>query len=369
MKRTIAKFAKAVGTPVSVVAMLTLLPAGAHADVIFEHNGHTYKLVETPMTWGEASDSAKAMALGSERGYLAQIESASENDAIVRALMSRLTEKKLDETIAEDGSNAPFIWLGASDDIEGQWRWSNGGEQFWAGDFNGSPVSGRYSNWGVQPDDAGGSEDALAIGLADWPDPFYDLGETGQWNDLNKDTPLFALIEFDALSDLKVTIGGPSGGDALSGLGAIKGWALSSDGVQSIDVSIDDNFLFNVPYGDARPDVGKAFPDIEGADTSGYSASFNFSRLEAGMHRLTVKATDSFGSVREKSTTFEVARFDSSFIGKNDAVELGWSRDVSTLGSAIIVRGALIDGAFYDIKLEWRTSTQNFEIVEVKKSL
>ena len=56
-------------------------------------------------------------------------------------------------------------------------------------------------------------------------------------------------------------------------------------------------------------------------------------------------------------------------IYKNDAVELGWSRDVSTLGSAIIVRGALIDGAFYDIKLEWRTSTQNFEIVGVEKSL
>ena len=369
MKRTIAKFAKILGTPVSVATALTLLPAGAHADLIFEHDGHTYKLVETPMTWSEASDSATAMTLGNETGYLAQIESAGENDAIVNALISHLTEEKLDETIAEDGSNAPFIWLGASDEVEGRWRWSTSGEQFWAGDFNGDAVSGRYTNWGVQPDDAGNSEDGLAIGLADWPDPFYDLGDTGQWNDLNKDTPLFSLVEFDAVSDLKVTIGGPSGGDVYSGVGVIKGWALSSDAIQSIDVLIDDNFVFSVPYGDSRPDVGKAFPDIEGADASGYSAPLNFSRLEAGEHRLTVRATDSFGSVREKSTTFKVARFDSSFIGENDAVELGWSRDVSTLGSAIIVRGALIDGTFYDIKLEWRTSTQNFELVAAEKSL
>jgi len=38
MKRTIAKFAQALGTPVSVVAALTLLPAGAHADLLFEHD-------------------------------------------------------------------------------------------------------------------------------------------------------------------------------------------------------------------------------------------------------------------------------------------------------------------------------------------
>ena len=39
--------------------MLTLLPAGAHADRVFEHDGHTYRLVELPATWSEASAAAK----------------------------------------------------------------------------------------------------------------------------------------------------------------------------------------------------------------------------------------------------------------------------------------------------------------------
>ena len=67
MKRTIAKLAKTVGTPVSVVTALTLLPAGAHADLIFEHDGHTYKLIETPATWDEATAAANAMTWATMR--------------------------------------------------------------------------------------------------------------------------------------------------------------------------------------------------------------------------------------------------------------------------------------------------------------
>ena len=46
MRRTIAAIA------------LSLLSAGAFADLIFEHEGHTYKLVESPASWGEATATA-----------------------------------------------------------------------------------------------------------------------------------------------------------------------------------------------------------------------------------------------------------------------------------------------------------------------
>ena len=68
--------------------------------------------------------------------------------------------------MANDDSGAAFIWLGGSDAAqEGRWAWVNNDEQFWAGDFNGSPVAGRFANWGIQPDNAHGDEDSLAIGL------------------------------------------------------------------------------------------------------------------------------------------------------------------------------------------------------------
>ena len=39
--------------------LLTLLSAGAHADLIFEHDGHTYKLIESAATWEQARTSLK----------------------------------------------------------------------------------------------------------------------------------------------------------------------------------------------------------------------------------------------------------------------------------------------------------------------
>ncbi len=132
MKRTIAKLAKTVGTPVSVVTALTLLPAGAHADLIFEHDGHTYKLVETPATWDEAAAAANAMTLGDDAGYLARIDSAAENLAILEAVSAHLNPAQLANSIPDDGSEAAFVWLGGSDaEREGQWTWSNNGDPFW----------------------------------------------------------------------------------------------------------------------------------------------------------------------------------------------------------------------------------------------
>ncbi|MDC0411520.1 hypothetical protein OAM23_04450, partial [Luminiphilus sp.] len=65
MRRTIAAIA------------LSLLSAGAFADLIFEHKGHTYKLVENPASWDDARASAAEMSLGEEVGYLARIDSAA----------------------------------------------------------------------------------------------------------------------------------------------------------------------------------------------------------------------------------------------------------------------------------------------------
>ena len=49
MKRTIAAIA------------LSLLSAGALADLIFEHEGHTYRLVENPASWDEVLETYESI--------------------------------------------------------------------------------------------------------------------------------------------------------------------------------------------------------------------------------------------------------------------------------------------------------------------
>ena len=369
MKRIIAKFAKTLGTPVSMVAALTLLSAGAQADLVFEHGGHTYKLVELPATWHEAAAAAEAMSLAGDAGYLARIDSAAENQAILAAVSTHLSPAQLANSIPNDGSEAAFVWLGGSDaEREGQWTWTNNGDPFWQGDFNGSPVGGRYTNWGIQPDNAGGAENALAMGLADWPEPFYDLGATGQWNDLEASNQLVYVVEFDTLSEpLRVALNEPVNNGVHSGVGMIRGWALSGEGVERVEVHIDGVYAFDVPYGDPRADIGEAYPDIDMSSTSGFSVPFRYSALSAGEHTISVLVTDRFGDVVERSATFNVVRFDKSYIGKADTPNMNWTA-TSSFADYITMYGVRIGDSFYDMVLQWETRSQKFEIVEITPS-
>ena len=345
---------------------LLLLPAGAFADLIFEHKGHTYKLVENPASWDEATATAAEMSLREETGYLARVDSAAENKVIMRALSAHLSPAQLANTIPNDVSEAPFVWLGGSDeDREGQWLWSNNGDPFWRGNFNGKPIAGRYTNWGVQPDNAGGAENALAMGLANWPAPFYDLGSTGQWNDLEADNRLLYLVEFDTVAEpLRASLNEPRNNGVHSGVGMIHGWAFSGEGVERIEVFIDEEYAFDVPYGDPRADIGKAFPDIKGSNTSGFSVPFRYSTLSAGQHTVSVVVTDEFGAQVERSSTFEVVRFDMAYLNKANTPNLDWSY-VFGFSDFITVRGAQVGDKAYDLILTWQTETQTFEIVEI----
>ena len=345
---------------------MALGPVVANADHIFVFEGHTYKIVTKPTSWNAASSAASKMQLAGRNGYLARIDSERENRAIFEAVSSHLTKSQLARTLAEDGSDAPFIWLGGSDaEREGQWLWSNNGDPFWSGDFNGSPVSGRYTNWGVQPDSASGNEDGLAMGLNDWPEPFYDLGTAGQWNDLDTDTPLIFVVEFDAKSDLRLVIEEPVDGAVHSGVGLIRGWAVSSNTIERIEVFVDGEYRFDVPHGGMRGDVGRLFPEIPDSENAGYASAVNYSGLTIGEHEISIKVTDSFGSVFERKAIFDVTRFHKGFIRKQDTVELGWSR-ASAMGDKISVREVLIDGKYYDIVLQWQTASQGFEIIYIE---
>ena len=342
------------------------LPAGALANVTFEFEGHTYRIVTESVGWEAAQAAAADMSLNGQPGYLARVDSPRENQALVDAL-SGLSPELLSQSIPDDGSDVPFIWLGGSDIArEGAWKWSNNGDQFWEGDFNGTAQNGLYSNWGVQPDSATGAEDGLAISLGDWPEPFYDLGTVGEWNDLDINSGLFYIVEFDGVSDLEIAVDQPIRDAVHSGLGMVRGWAVSSEPIERVEVYIDGTYRFDIPHGDKRNELTKRFPDNDRAVESGFSTAFNFNQLGAGDHDITVRAIDRFGSVVEKSFTFGVTTFDKSFIKASDVFELGWAT-MSGLSDSFIIRSALVDGAYYDISMQWQPRTQSFEIVGIRK--
>lgn len=179
----------------------------------FSYGGHSYELVPTAKTWSEAKTAAEA-----SQGYLAMIESQAENQAIVNAISAL----NLSFPTAEDGGGAAYVWLGASDRVtEGNWLW-----------VNGSNVSSGYQNWGkgslgTEPDDFGGAQDSLALGMGKWPAPTGGIGELGQWNDVNSDNKLYYLIEKNSTSTVHT---GGSGIDSKTFSKAFSQYTVTRDG-------------------------------------------------------------------------------------------------------------------------------------------
>jgi hypothetical protein len=181
----------------------------------FSQNGHSYRIVKESKTWINATKAA--VALG---GYLAEIDSKAEQDAIWQAIQQSGISPSY--TQVADGGGIGYIWIGAMDggitnsQQEGVWVWNGGGKNgnlptFWIGNNNGI-ATGSYANWGGtaagklnEPDNFTDSrvspkgQNAAAIGLASWPSGSSSpLGIAGEWNDIAETNEIYYLVEFDS---------------------------------------------------------------------------------------------------------------------------------------------------------------------------
>ncbi len=156
----------------------------------FTYNETEYEVILEKMSWKEAAAYAKENG-----GYLAEINSQEEQNTLFTEL-SKNAGITLTRTTASDGGGASYVWIGGNDmGTEGKWMWdgsnAGSGTQFWQGLADGATVGGLYNNWGDEPDDFEGNQDALGFALTDWP-----LGVAGEWNDLRDSNRLYFLIEY-----------------------------------------------------------------------------------------------------------------------------------------------------------------------------
>ena len=172
----------------------------------FSYGGHTYQLIKVESTFSEAVSDAAARSFSGETGYLVEIGSAEENQAVFDGVMEMVGDIVATLPYANDGGSAAYIWTGGTDQSEeGVWIWQDSGQQFWDGGAAGSPVAGVYSNWGenssgtqMEPDDYQMSQDGLGMALESWPWGSSDyLGSASEWNDIDLDNALYYLVEFD----------------------------------------------------------------------------------------------------------------------------------------------------------------------------
>ena len=176
---------------------------------------------------------------------------------------------------------------------------------------------------------------------------------------------LSSTVTPQAPSVLRASLEEPLMGEVHTGVGNLRGWAVSSAGIERIEILVNGVPSFDAPYGGVRSDVGGAFRDVPNSRESGFSLAYNYNALGAGEHTITAVAHSVDGETFESSATFNVVRFDAEFIAAADAVKLG-DATCAVSGDEISLVDAVVDGTLHDLILKWRTAEQGFEIIEIR---
>jgi hypothetical protein len=173
--------------------------AAQATPVQWSGNGHYYELITTALDYDQADAAASASTYNGLTGYLATISSSAENTFVANLIQ---------DTVGNDQAEA---YIGSSNLLDGQWRFSAGPE-------NGQLMSFLSFEPG-EPNNAGGSEHYLELYGYSLPD-----GPFAVWNDVNGALAFRYVVEYGtsvAQTPLPATL--PLMASALGGLGFF-GW-------------------------------------------------------------------------------------------------------------------------------------------------
>lgn len=149
----------------------------------------------------------------------------------------------------------------------------------------------------------------------------------------------------------------PANGSIRSGVGNLRGWAISSEPIDDVNYAVDGEPQGSIPYGGTRRDVGAAYPTVPGSGESGFSMAFNYGNLTPGEHLLEVQAGGESVQAR-----FRVVGFEQEFISGNPEI---YGAQVYTGFYSVHLNGAWFPGeGERDLELEWSSAAQQFLIIK-----
>lgn len=172
-------------------------------------------------------------------------------------------------------------------------------------------------------------------------------------------TPLYG-------GDIEFRVEEPQPNSVMTGVSNIRGWAVSTAGIDRIELYAGGEYKTDIPWGGSRKDVGNAYPGYPEADNSGFSMAYNYNLRSAGSNLITIKVYDNDGAMQEIDVPYNVTRFQDSFITDPTDINILKLSDLVVSGSrSITMRGADVQGEKQDIRLDWQTAKQNFSITSV----
>lgn len=170
----------------------------------------------------------------------------------------------------------------------------------------------------------------------------------------------FALSPNSFAGDIRVNLEAPGDGLPYQGIANIRGWAVSTAGIDRIELYINGKYKADIPFGGKRQDVGNNFPQYPDSSESGFSMVYNYSVLATKQHQFSVKAIDNDGSEKEVSVSISTTSFDKPYIQDPDAFDLSQAQ-ISAKNNTIDIKNMRLDGKAYNAKLTWRAESQLYQ--------
>jgi len=91
----------------------------------------------------------------------------------------------------------------------------------------------------------------------------------------------------------------PKPDQEITGPFSIRGWALSENGIQRVEIYEDRTFLADARLGLSSPEAQAAAPDFPGNANAGWVFATDLGIFTSGTHELTVQARSKTGAIRE----------------------------------------------------------------------
>lgn len=177
--------------------------------------------------------------------------------------------------------------------------------------------------------------------------------------------PITLLTLTATAGDIQFALEEPTNGSIYSGVSNVRGWAVSSAGINRVELFVDGAFVTQIPSGGLRPDVGNTYPSYPNSSQSGFSMAYNYSNLTAGSHTISVNVIDNQGSQKNAMVSFNVARFDNSYISNPATVSLNGATITDDNDKSISISNLQAGGQLYNVRLEWRTQIQGFALTSI----
>lgn len=108
------------------------------------------------------------------------------------------------------------------------------------------------------------------------------------WNEIPKTLPSIGVID------------APTNNSTIIGQSVVKGWFLDEKEVSKLDILVDGKVVGQALYGDARPDVQKAYPQYKNGN-AGFHYTLDTSKLSDGKHTITIRETGKNGHTKTLS--------------------------------------------------------------------